>query len=68
MTDDKRPITPDDKVAIGDPPGTLFAPAPALATKTETSAPAVAVPPESATPPPSTWQPAPLEPRPPCTP
>ena len=70
MTDDKRPITPDDKVAIEDSPGAVVAPAPP--SKSETSAPAVAAPPvaplESATPPPSTWQPAPLEPRPPWRP
>ena len=40
MTDDKRPITPDDKIAIEDSPGAVVAPAPP--SKSETAAPAVA--------------------------
>ncbi|HWE46937.1 MAG TPA: hypothetical protein VG407_13005 [Caulobacteraceae bacterium] len=71
MTDDKRPITPDDKIAIEDSPGAVVAPAPTPAPAT---APKVGTPPpvvrglESSTPAPSAWQPAPLAERPPWRP
>ncbi|HEY3812783.1 MAG TPA: hypothetical protein VGL66_06120 [Caulobacteraceae bacterium] len=78
MTDDKRPIAPDDKIAIEDSPGAVVTPKveeplPFPEQTFEPAAPPPAPPPipsglESANPPPSTWQPAPLEPRPPWRP
>ena len=68
MSDDHRPITPDDKIAIEDSPGAVVAP------EVETPGPLQVVERpvvdvlESSTPPPSGWTPAPLEGRPPWQP
>jgi hypothetical protein len=71
MTDDKRPITPDDKIAIEDSPGAVVAPAveaPPVAAPTPAAAPPATRTLESSWPPPSGWQPAPLAERPPWRP